>query len=157
HWIEAAPDAGAASRYSTVDFLLTTQTGRPLTERDLSGRIHIASFMFTRCPAICPAVVTNLKQAQAAVAGPDVQLVSYTVTPDVDTPERLASFGRERGIDPERWRLVTGDRATIYRLARTFYFADDGRVRSSADVLHTEKVLLVDGSGRLRGVYNGTL
>jgi len=147
----------SAARVAGLRFSLTSQTGRPFTEADLAGGIQIASFMFTRCPTICPAVVSNLKRAQAAVAGADVHLVSYSVTPDVDTSDRLAAFGRERGIDPERWRLVTGDRATIYRLARAFYFADDSRVDAPGDFLHSEKVLLVDRLGRLRGVYNGTL
>ena len=56
---------------------------------------------------------------------------------------------------------MTGDEQTIYRLARDSYFADDGRLdevgRSSELFLHTEKVLLVDQNGRLRGVYNGSL
>ena len=139
-------------------FSLVTQTGAPITERDLAGRIHVASFMFTRCPSICPAVVANLKRVQAAVAGPDVWVVSYSVTPEVDVPDVLASFGRSRGIDPARWRLVTGDRRQIYDLARRSYFADDNRIGSGPDaILHSEKVLLVDGHGRLRGVYNGTL
>jgi len=51
-------------------------------------------------------------------------------------------------------------RKAIYRLARASYFADDSRGGSGADdgtaFLHTEKLLLVDGGGHLRGVYNGT-
>jgi protein SCO1/2 len=87
-----------------------------------------------------------------------VWLVSYSVTPEVDAPDLLAAYGQSRGIDPERWRLVTGDRQQIYGLARQSYFADDRRLGAGPDeILHSEKVLLVDGQGRLRGVYNGTL
>src|SRR5262249_22493120 len=97
---------------------------------------------------------------QAVQSLPDVVLVSYTVTPEDDTPSLLANFGRDRGIDPNRWWLVTGQREQIYSLARTSYFADDERIgAASGDAsvfLHTEKVLLVDASRRLRGVYNGT-
>ena len=135
-------------------FSLTTQTGAALTERSLRGRIHVASFLFTRCAAVCPVMVRQLSRVLDAVKGmPDVTLVSYTVTPEDDTPVALARFGRERGIDPSRWLLVTGDRTQIIDLARRSYFADDNR----EDFLHTEKVLLVDRDLRLRGVYNGTL
>ena len=75
----------------------------------------------------------------------------------VSSPALLASFGHARGIDPARWRLVTGDRRTIYQLARESYFADDRRAAGPKEILHSEKVLLVDRHGRLRGVYNGTL
>lgn len=91
----------------------------------------------------------------------DVLLVSYSVTPEVDTPEVLSDFVAGHGIDAEAWQLVTGEAETIYELARESYFADDGRLGTdmSADALflHTEKMLLVDAEGRLRGIYNGTL
>jgi len=90
-----------------------------------------------------------------------VLLVSYSVTPEVDTPEVLSDFVAGHGIDAEAWQLVTGEAETIYELARESYFADDGRLGTdmSADALflHTEKMLLVDAEGRLRGIYNGTL
>lgn len=154
-------------RWSPVDhrlaaFQLETQTGRSISEKDLAGRIHVASFVYTQCAAVCPILVSQLRRVQeAARALPDVTLVSYSVTPETDTPAVLTLFGKDRGIDPAAWWLVTGDRGQIYRLARTSYFADDNRAGpsaggSSTDFLHSEKVLLVDGTGRLRGVYNGT-
>jgi protein SCO1/2 len=63
---------------------------------------------------------------------------------------------RRRGVDPTRWFLLTGDAGQIGRLARTSYFANDDR-EGEGRLIHTEKVLLVDGDRRLRGVYNGTL
>jgi protein SCO1/2 len=142
-------------------FRLVTQQGRALSEIDLDGRIHVASFFYTGCPGVCPALVSRLRRVQEATrAFPDVALVSYSVTPRTDTPEALAQFGRLRGIDPERWLLVTGDLATITRLAHESYFADDARALPARSgerpLLHSEKVLLVDGQRRLRGVYDGT-
>lgn len=88
-------------------------------------------------------------------------MVSYTATPQDDTPATLAAFGEARGINAGRWKLVTGDPEQIYDLARSSYFADDGRLvpgkPAVEQFLHTEKVLLVDSNGRLRGVYNATL
>ena len=73
----------------------------------------------------------------------------------------LNEFGSDRGINPDRWKLVTGDEEAIYCLARDSYFADDGRLDGSqspsALFLHTEKVLLVHENGQLRGVYNGSI
>jgi protein SCO1/2 len=149
---------GSAHRVGA--FSLTTQTGAPITDRDLAGRVHIASFIYTRCSAICPALVSNLKRVQAAIDDLRVVMLSYSVTPDLDPPAVLAAFGRERGIDPARWKLVTGDRDQIYALARDTYFASDERLRArltdSSAFLHTEKLVLVDRQGHLRGVYDGT-
>ncbi len=146
-----------SSSHHIADFSLVAEDGSPFTRANLDGRIHIANFMFAQCPTICPMVTTNLKRVQDAIGGPSVMLVSFTVTPAVDTPAVLSAFGKRRGIDPAKWRLVTGDRDTIYHLARQSYFADDSRVSKPDDaILHSEKVLLVDPQGRLRGVYNGT-
>ena len=144
------------------EFALITQAGERITRADLHGRLHVASFIFTSCNVICPTLVTQLSKVQDAVAHhDDVLLVSYSVAPRYDSVEVLRTFGEERGIDPDHWKLVTGDEQTIYRLARDSYFADDGRLdevsKSSELFLHTEKVLLVDRNGRLRGVYNGSL
>lgn len=144
----------AAVPHRVAAFSLTTQTGARLSDTALAGRPYVASFIYTQCAAVCPILVQQLARVQAAGG----RIVSFSVTPDTDTPAVLAAFGRERGIDPRAWSLVTGDKRSIYELARTSFFADDSRVDAgdAAAFLHTEKLILVDGSGHLRGVYNGT-
>jgi protein SCO1/2 len=139
-------------------FALRAQTGTALTGDELRGRIHVASFVYTRCSVICPVLVERLQAVQSAIASSDdVRMVSFSVDPDRDTAETLAAYAHDHTIDARHRLLLPGDRSQIFRLARTFYFADDGRLSGSPnDFLHTEKVLLVDRHGRLRGVYNGT-
>jgi protein SCO1/2 len=146
-----------AGTHRVGSFRLVSQETREVTEADLDGRIHVASFLFTTCASVCPTLVARLRRVQeAARAWPDVLLVSYSVTPALDTPEVLAEFGRLRGIEPARWRLLTGDPATIVRLARESYFATDERDGGGERLVHSEKVLLVDRARRLRGLYDGT-
>lgn len=151
HWSPVA--------HRVAPFELTTQEGRTLSGASLAGRPYVASFVYTSCAAVCPILVRQLSRVQAAL-GDAARIVSFSVTPDTDTPEVLAAFGRERGIDPRTWSLITGSKRTIYTLARTSYFADDSRVGLEPDdaraFLHSEKLLLVDADGHLRGVYNGT-
>jgi protein SCO1/2 len=158
---DLTPRWARSSSHRIADFSLDTQTGAAITRNDVLGKVHVASFIFTRCAGICPAMVTQLSKVQQAIDGRDALLVSYSLTPQDDTPETLAAFGEHRGIDPGRWKLVTGDPEQIYALARTSYFADDGRLEAGKaatdQFLHTEKALLVDRDGRLRGVYNATL
>jgi protein SCO1 len=146
-WLPVAHRIRAAENHT-----LRRQTGDPIAENDLRGRIHVASFIYTSCAAVCPILIRQLARVEQAT---NALIVSYSVTPETDTPGALSAFGRAHGIDPSRWWLVTGDKAQIYSLARTSYFADDNRADGAA-FLHTEKILLVDADGRLRGVYNGT-
>lgn len=156
-------DASFAARWAPVahrvaPFTLVTQTGGVISDATLAGRPYVASFVYTQCAGVCPILVSQLARVRAGAT--DTRIVSFSVTPDTDTPATLAAFGAERGIDPRHWSLVTGDKKTIYTLARTSYFADDSRVGAAVDdetaFLHSEKLLLVDADGRLRGVYNGT-
>ena len=84
------------SAHRIADFALVTQDGVPITQHDVKGRVHVASFIYTRCAGVCPAMVTQLSKVQKAVAGRDALLVSYSVTPQDDTPESLAAFGQAR-------------------------------------------------------------
>jgi protein SCO1/2 len=96
-----------------------------------------------------------VQDALAARGRDDVLMVSFSVTPRIDTPAALSAFGAARGVDARRWRLLTtldGSADPIERVMRESYFASDDRGR----LLHTERVVLVDAAGRLRGVYNGT-
>ena len=146
--------------HRVAPFHLIDQENRALTEKDLDGKIHVASFLFAQCPSLCPTLVERLKPVQEAIRGhPGVIMVSYTVTPLTDTPAVLGDFGHLRGIDPERWRLATGELGEIRRVIRDSYFADDDRPITGVPqsrLLHSEKVLLVDGERHLRGIYNGT-
>lgn len=142
-------------------FSLLNQTGAKFTDSDLRGRVHLASFIYTRCSGVCPALVASLRRVDRALQDDRFRIVSYSVTPDLDPPDVLAAYGAERNIDPKRWILATGDKSEIFRLARESYFASDEVMsKTLADpnaFLHTEKLLLVDGAGKLRGVYDGTL
>lgn len=87
-----------------------------------------------------------------------IQLLSFSVTPETDQPEKLRMYANTYGINSKRWWLLTGNRDSIYRLARKDFFADEdmGMQKSSQDFLHTENLLLIDRDRCIRGVYKGT-
>lgn len=149
----------ATSVHAIAPFSLVDQRSKRLTQADLDGKIYVASFIFTRCGGVCPVMISHLKRVAAAYADArDVAIVAHSVDPGADTPKVLARYASENGLTSESWRLVTGDREAIYRLARESYFADDvANPVAASDFLHTEKVLLIDSRRRIRGAYNGTL
>jgi len=88
-----------------------------------------------------------------------VVILSYSVTPWIDTPEKLKDFKSRKQIDKQNWHFLTGNKGSIYKLARQSYFAEEslGFSKDSTEFLHTEHFILVDPTGRIRGIYNGTL
>jgi protein SCO1/2 len=150
----------SATRHLVSDTPFLDQTGSAFAPASLHGRVHVVSFIFTRCAAICPPLVSSLKKVQVATAGSDVMLVSYSVDPTRDSVDVLRTFGAARGVDSAHWKLLTGTLNGVHQVARDLYFADDDGMRKSLanpDVfLHTEKLLLIDRDGHIRGIYNGT-
>jgi len=141
-------------------FSFTDQHGRRITEQSIAGKIHVANFIFTSCGSICPVMTKHMKLVQDTFrhdAG--VVLLSYSVTPWIDSVARLKTFALARGIDSPNWHLLTGSQGDIYTLARQSYFAEEdlGFTKDSTQFLHTEHVLLIDKTRRIRGIYNGTL
>lgn len=141
---------------------LTDAAGRPFGSDQLRGRAYVADFMFTSCPTVCPVLSRHLARVQAATAdlGDRLHLVSISVDPAVDTPARLTEYAHRYSADPARWHFATGDAATLERIAADGFRVALGQVPTNAEgraanfnILHSANLMLVDGDGRMRGVY----
>ena len=142
------------------DFSFTNQDGHTITRKDFDGKITVVDFFFTTCPGICRQLTTGLMHVQAAYRNdPAVLLLSHSVTPEHDSVQVLKEYAKEHDAIPGKWHFVTGDRKSIYRIARTAYFADEdmGWKKDSTTFLHTENILLIDKHHHIRGVYKGTI
>ena len=142
------------------DFVLINERGNYFGSKNLQGTIHVANFIFTSCTHICPKMTTNMVEVERKFQNnSDVNLVSFTVTPWLDSPDVLKRYKEEFTLNSKNWHFLTGEKNEIYTLARKSYFAEEeiGFTKDSADFLHTEHFLLVDKNFRIRGIYNGTL
>ena len=88
---------------------------------------------------------------------PNVKLLSFSVTPEIDSVPQLKKYALEKGVKDEKWNLLTGDKKEIYTLARKSYFVakEDGD-GGPHDMIHTENFVLIDPDKRIRGYYDGT-
>lgn len=97
-------------------FVLTDQHGKAFTEADFRGRVTVVNFMFTHCPFICPMLVQVMKQVAEDLKGTGVRLLSVSVDPEHDTPERLLAYAKEHEADRERWTFGVGTAEMTQRL-----------------------------------------
>jgi protein SCO1 len=144
------------------NFSLTERSGKVITNKDLQGKIWVADFVYTTCPGPCPVITANMAKVQDAVANdPHVQLVSFTVDPQTDTPPVLAAYADKFKADPNRWWFLTGPEKPLYDLIQNgFYQAvEDNRGKPLTDgqftVTHSTYFVLVDADGYLRNWYEG--
>lgn len=140
------------------NFRLTNQNGEIITQRDYDNYIYVADFFFTTCPSICPIMTNNMVLLQTHFKSKEhAKLLSFSVTPAIDTVAQLKRYALQKGVDDQKWNLLTGDKKQIYTLARKSYFVvkDDGD-GGPFDMIHTENFVLVDPDKRIRGYYDGT-
>ena len=144
--------------HKIANFSLTNQNGNRISQRDYQGKIYVADFFFTTCPSICPVMTNNMAYIQSKIMDdPQVKLLSFSVTPEIDSVPQLKKYALEKGVNDKKWNLLTGDKKEIYTLARKSYFVvkEDGD-GGPHDMIHTENFVLVDPEKRIRGYYDGT-
>jgi protein SCO1/2 len=155
-WLTAGAARGA---HRVGDFTLVDQAGRPVTRRAIDGKVYVASFFYTTCRTLCPTVRSQLARVRDAFRDDTmVVILSHTVTPERDDVPALAHYARLNAIG-DRWRLLTGARAELERLAARDYFVElrDTTGNTLGALTHTETLVLVDGDGHVRGLYEGSL
>ena len=144
--------------HKIADFNLINQNGKSITQEDYKDKIYVADFFFTTCQTICPIMTDHMYQIQKEISNDnDVMLLSHTVTPKIDSVPQLKKYALKKGVNDDKWNLVTGDKKQIYELARKSYLA----VKTSGngnqyDMIHTENFMLVDKKRQIRGFYDGT-
>ncbi len=143
------------------EWRLVDQDGASFGSGDLAGEVYIASFLFTRCATVCPRLTSSLRQLERrfreeGVRG--VRLVSFSVDPEHDTPERLRDYARSRRLDLERWSLVTGAEQEVRSVVVDGFALPMGERLDLAgglvDVAHAARLALVDRGGAVRGYYS---
>lgn len=144
--------------HKVKDFELINQNGDTITQKEFDNHIYVTDFFFTTCQTICPVMTDNMKVLQDEFLEDDeIKLLSHSVTPTIDTVEKLKAHADMMGLIDGKWHMVTGDKKHIYNLARKEYLASktsgDG---GPYDLVHTENFVLVDKEKRIRGFYDGT-
>ena len=141
-------------------FTLTERSGRIITNHDFAGKIWVADFVYTTCPGPCPLVTAEMAKIQQAVIGdPHVQLVTFTVDPETDTPAVLAAYADKFHADPDKWWFLTGPEKPLYALIQNGFLqaVQDNRGQPQEPgqftVTHSLYFALVDADGNMRGVY----
>jgi protein SCO1 len=139
------------------------QRGRPRTFSAWHGRAVAVTFIYTRCPmpSFCPLMDRQFAAMQRAVNANvslrrQVHLVSVTFDPQHDTPAILSEHAKRLDADPAVWTFLTGDQDEINRFAARFGVSVTGQGEDVNGILHNLRTAVIDKSGKLVKIYNGT-
>ena len=142
------------------DLDLTERSGKSVHLADLKGKVLVISWVFTRCPRGCAAVIAKLKKLQAEFANePGLQFVSFTLDAD-DTPEMMKKFASGLGIkDDANWWFVNGEKDAVrkfmtsqvqFRPVQDMPEAD--RLSPDDKYIHDLRVAVIDHLGHVRSL-----
>lgn len=167
------------------DFAFTNQNGKPLTQNNVEGKVYVAEYFFTTCKGICPKMNANMRRVYDMYKDePGFLIISHTCMPETDSVPLLKAYeekmingilsknadgsykirydtaiNHKTGITNTNWNFVTGDKASLYKMARQSYMIDNNKPDSAQSVndqfIHTQFFALVDNQRRVRGIYDG--
>lgn len=147
--------------HKVQSFSFIDQDSNVVTNKDVTGKIRVVEYFFTTCKGICPKMNENMTRVYNAFRGKDdVMILSHTVDPQKDTVGAMKEYSLRFEADPKQWKFLTGDKKELYDMARYSYLVtasdDTATVDIGSDFIHTDRFVLVDKDGRIRGQYEGT-
>jgi protein SCO1 len=165
-------------------FSFLNQDGKTISEKTTADKVYVAEYFFTTCKGICPKMNANMRRVFDAYKNEkDFLILSHTCMPETDSISLLKAYERkmingtlkqnddgsykiiapdsgiDNAINNPNWNFVTGDKTSLYKMARQGYMIDNGRPDSTQRIqdqfIHTQFFALVDRYGRVRGIYDG--
>jgi protein SCO1 len=168
-----------------LSFTLINQNGKTITEKDVDQKVFVVEYFFTTCRGICPKMNANMRRVYDVFKDePNFKILSHTCMPEVDSvpilkahEQKVLTSSLVKDIDGSyllkedttikpvmnatNWEHVTGDKKTLYTLARQNYLVDNNKRDTLKNItdefIHTQFFALVDKNGRLRGIYDGLI
>jgi protein SCO1/2 len=134
------------------DFSMQERSGRTFQSSELTGRVAVVEFFFTRCRSACPVMMSHLGELYQRLQESDqVRFVSINVDPDYDALPVISDYARQKGAMNDRWLFLRGPIEQVIEISeRGFSLAADGLPGG-----HSTKFVLIDQHGQVRGYYDG--
>jgi protein SCO1 len=145
--------------YPVNDFKAVTQVNKAFEKKNLDGKIWVADFIFTNCADVCPPMTANMTKLQKMVEDEkleNVEFVSFSVDPTVDTPEKLTEYAQNFGLKEDNWTFLTGySQEFIETYARETFKTLVKKPQEGDQVIHQTYFFLVGPDEKVKKIYDG--
>lgn len=134
----------------------TDSNGQAVRFDGLLGRPVVISMIYTSCHHICPTLTSHLANVvdigRDALGDEAFAILTVGFDAPVDTPQQMAMFAAQRGIQQPHWRFVSADEQTIAMLSKELGFLYESSPRGFD---HITQTTVVDGAGIVRNQVYG--
>lgn len=124
------------------------QEGNEVEMEDYTNKVWLSTFIFTNCDTVCSPMTAHVAKLQEQLKNEkvDVELVSFTIDPDNDTPEVLKAFADNYGADFDNWNLLTGyEQSEIESFSNKSFIAPAAKLEGSNQFVHSTSIYLMKG------------
>jgi protein SCO1 len=137
-------------------FSLRDQSGGRVTVAAQRGHWLVVTFLYTRCPDVCPLIAAQLNKAIRTDVGRRAGLgaIAVSVDPARDTLAAVRDYVTVRHLAPS-FRFAIGSRRELERVWRAYHVAVQPGPRGT--VTHSTFEILVDPQGRERAIYDASI
>ncbi|WNS73903.1 SCO family protein [Bacillus sp. DTU_2020_1000418_1_SI_GHA_SEK_038] len=148
-----------AKNWPVADFTFTDQNNKSLGLSDLKGKVWVADFIYTNCPDVCLPMTFNMAKLQDLAKKEEIEnieFVSFSIDPEIDSPEVLTAYAGHFDVDFNNWHFLTG-----YKQEEIEKFAMDNfktlvkKPENDPNVIHQTYFYLVNGEGKIMKLYSG--
>lgn len=143
---------GADSRH-IEGMALVDQHGRRIGEELFHSGPTVVNFFYSGCTTVCPVSMELLSLTRKDLGSEAPRFLSISVTPLADNPAALTAYAEKLAL-PADWRLATGVLQQVYAMAREQLLTDIETPGPDGRPPHTERAMLIDTAGRIRGIYD---
>ncbi|MBP2241243.1 protein SCO1/2 [Cytobacillus eiseniae] len=148
-----------ARNWPVPDFTYTDQNNESFGLSDLDGKVWVADFIWTNCPDICMPMTFNMAKLQKMAKEEkidNIEFVSFSIEPDVDTPEVLKEYSKANNADLTNWHFLTGySQKEIEEFAVEHFKTLVQKAEGSDYVVHQSYFFLVNQEGKIQKIYSG--
>ena len=145
-----------------TDLNAINRTGEKVSLGQLRGKVYVAGYQYTDCPAGCLGLAAVMKSLDSEFGNdPRFRLVSISVNPAGDTPEKMDAWVKEKGVDSPDWWFLTGDPGEItkYMISKFKFYGteevtDPALIAAQGPYAHDQRLAIVDGEANIRGYYD---
>lgn len=143
--------------------LLDQDSSRVTFPGDFSEEIVVAGFIFTNCPDVCPLITANLANIRREMEDTSgVRFVAITFDPERDIPSVMKTYMRSYRLNGNAFTMLTGEPAEIDSLLSAVAFTarktpPDSTHGGGYMMEHSNSIMVMDGNGRVRFEYPGSV
>lgn len=153
-----APDSDARF-YEVPKFAFTDRGGETVTLEHLLGQPWIAIPFFVKCAGPCPSITRDIAgRLIPLLEGTPIKVVSFSIDPSIDTPEKLDEYVKLFGADDERWLFLRNDsEEAMHRFLneglKVPVQRDEDQGNPGLAIVHGTRMPVIDAAGRIAGWY----